>query len=149
MDSHTFCCNFESCDHRRETSVFSVPVDINDNSGRTPLWFAARDGDVCCVDVLLKHGASPQHESMRGSPLEITKEQGHSDVVEMMEEAMKLTSHPYVEGHMSVMRHQYQQKIAELQCEIIRLRTAAADKNLSYLLSVFWLVIGGVILDWC
>ena len=62
MDSHTFCCNFESCDHRRETSVFSVPVDINDNSGCTPLWFAARDGDVCCVDVLLKHGASPQHE---------------------------------------------------------------------------------------
>ena len=40
----------------------SVPVDINANDGRTPLWYAARIGDVCCVDVLLKHGASPQHE---------------------------------------------------------------------------------------
>ena len=40
----------------------SVPVDINDNGGRTPLWWAACGGHVCCVDVLLKHGASPQHE---------------------------------------------------------------------------------------
>ena len=40
----------------------SVPVDINDNYGRTPLWWAARRGHVSCVDVLLKHGASPQHE---------------------------------------------------------------------------------------
>ena len=40
----------------------SVLVDINDDYDRTPLWWAARIGDVCCVDVLLKHGASPQHE---------------------------------------------------------------------------------------
>ena len=40
----------------------SVPVDINDNGGRTPLWYAACTGRVHCVDVLLKHGASPQHE---------------------------------------------------------------------------------------
>ena len=40
----------------------SVPVDINDMFGHTPLWWAAFDGHVCCVDVLLKHGASPQHE---------------------------------------------------------------------------------------
>ena len=40
----------------------SVPVDINDNYGRTPLWWAACNGHVRCVDVLLKHGASPQHE---------------------------------------------------------------------------------------
>ena len=39
-----------------------VPVDINDNYGRTPLWWAACYGRVHCVDVLLKHGASPQHE---------------------------------------------------------------------------------------
>ena len=41
---------------------FSVPVDMTDNGGRTPLWFAAFSGHVHCVDVLLKHGASPQHE---------------------------------------------------------------------------------------
>ena len=40
----------------------SVPVDIKDNVGCTSLWFAASNGHVCCVDVLLKHGASPQHE---------------------------------------------------------------------------------------
>ena len=40
----------------------SVPVDINDNDGHTPLWWAACDGCVSLVDVLLKHGASPQHE---------------------------------------------------------------------------------------
>ena len=37
----------------------SVPVDINDNDGCTPLWWAALYGHVRCVDVLLKHGASP------------------------------------------------------------------------------------------
>ena len=40
----------------------SVPVDINDNYGRTPLWLAAYNGHVSFVEVLLKHGASPQHE---------------------------------------------------------------------------------------
>ena len=40
----------------------SVPVDINDNYGCTPLWYAACNGYVHCVDILLKHGASPQHE---------------------------------------------------------------------------------------
>ena len=39
-----------------------VSVDINDNGGHTPLWYAACNGRVSCVDVLLKHGASPQHE---------------------------------------------------------------------------------------
>ncbi|XP_062516081.1 espin-like protein [Corticium candelabrum] len=67
-----------------------VPVDINDNDGCTPLWYAARDGHVRCVDVLLKHGASPQHESKSGeSPLDVARQCGYSDVVEMMEEAIR------------------------------------------------------------
>ena len=40
----------------------SIYVDINDNDGCTTLLWAAHYGRVCCVDVLLKHGASPQHE---------------------------------------------------------------------------------------
>ncbi|XP_062515622.1 ankyrin repeat domain-containing protein 29-like [Corticium candelabrum] len=97
----------------------SVPVDINDNAGCTPLWLAARYGHVCCVDVLLKHGASPQHESELGSsPLEIAKQYGHSDGVEMMEEAIRLRSRVYVERDVSIMRHQYEEKIAELQSEV-------------------------------
>ena len=39
-----------------------VSVDINDNDGRTPLWFAARNGCVSCVDFLLNHGASSHHK---------------------------------------------------------------------------------------
>ncbi|XP_062515517.1 uncharacterized protein LOC134190976 [Corticium candelabrum] len=97
----------------------SVPVDINANGGCTPLWWAALSGHVCCVDVLLKHGASPQHESWWGrSPLEIAKRNGDSDVVEMMEEAIRLRSHPYVKGDVAIMRHQDQQTIAELQSEV-------------------------------
>ncbi|XP_062515779.1 ankyrin repeat and KH domain-containing protein 1-like [Corticium candelabrum] len=97
----------------------SVPVDINDKDGRTPLWWAACRGRVCCADVLLKHGASPQHESKsKGSPLEIAKKEVCSDVVEMMEEAIRLRSHPYVKGDVSIMRHQYEETIAELQSEV-------------------------------
>ena len=39
-----------------------VYVDINDNEGCTPLWFAAHNGHVSCVDSLLNHGASPHHK---------------------------------------------------------------------------------------
>ncbi|XP_062516233.1 serine/threonine-protein phosphatase 6 regulatory ankyrin repeat subunit B-like isoform X2 [Corticium candelabrum] len=96
----------------------SGPVDINDNYGHTPLWWAAFDGRVCCVDVLLKHGANPQHESKYGSPLKVAKQRGHSDVVEMMEEAIRLRSRLYVERDVSIMRHQYEETIAELQSEV-------------------------------
>ena len=39
-----------------------VSVDINDNEGCTPLWLAARNGHVSCVDFLLNHRASPHHK---------------------------------------------------------------------------------------
>ncbi|XP_062513989.1 serine/threonine-protein phosphatase 6 regulatory ankyrin repeat subunit A-like isoform X2 [Corticium candelabrum] len=108
----------------------SVPVDINDNDGCTPLWWATYYCHVCCVDVLLKHGASPQHESKRGSPLEIAKKNGDSDVVEMMEEAIRLIFHPYMEGHVSVIRHQDQQTIAELQSEVEKMREELRQSSL-------------------
>ena len=37
-------------------------VDIDDNYGKTPLWWAALNGHVDCVDVLLVHGANPDHK---------------------------------------------------------------------------------------
>ena len=42
--------------------LLGVSVDINDIKGRTPLWVAARDGHISCVDFLLNHGASPHHK---------------------------------------------------------------------------------------
>ena len=37
-------------------------VDIDDNCGQTPLWLAAENGYTDCVDVLLVHGANPDHK---------------------------------------------------------------------------------------
>ena len=37
-------------------------VDIEDINGLTPLWLASRGGHVDCVDVLLVHGANPEHK---------------------------------------------------------------------------------------
>ena len=40
---------------------WQLTVDIEDNSGQTSLWWAASCGHVDCVDVLLVHGANPDH----------------------------------------------------------------------------------------
>ena len=41
---------------------WQLTVDIEDNDGQTPLWWAANNGHVDCVDVLLVHGANPDHK---------------------------------------------------------------------------------------
>ena len=41
---------------------WQLTVDIEDNFGQTPLWLAANYGRVDCVDVLLVHGANPDHK---------------------------------------------------------------------------------------
>jgi ankyrin repeat protein len=46
-------------------SVSSSPrktVDIEDNHGCTPLWWAACNGHMDCVDVLFILGANPDHK---------------------------------------------------------------------------------------
>ena len=55
------CCSASGSPSPRETSLRST-VDIEDVFGRTPLWLAASNGHVDCVDVLLVHGASPDHK---------------------------------------------------------------------------------------
>ncbi|XP_062516103.1 ankyrin repeat, PH and SEC7 domain containing protein secG-like [Corticium candelabrum] len=109
----------------------SVPVDINDNYGYTPLWLAACNGHVRCVDVLLKHGASPQHESeWYGSPLEVAKRCGHSDVVEMMEEAIrsKTPKREELVAAVNLQKRQLAEKdreIASLKARLARIRDVA------------------------
>ena len=39
-----------------------LTVDTIDKYGRTSLWWAAYHGHVDCVDVLLVHGANPDHK---------------------------------------------------------------------------------------
>ena len=41
---------------------WQLTVDIKDNDGETPLFCAACEGHVDCVDVLLVHGANPDHK---------------------------------------------------------------------------------------
>ena len=41
---------------------WQLTVDIEDDSGQTPLWLAANYGRVDCVDILLVHGANPDHK---------------------------------------------------------------------------------------
>ena len=41
---------------------WQLTVDIEDNNGHTPLWLAAFHDRVDCVDVLLVHGANPEHK---------------------------------------------------------------------------------------
>ncbi|XP_062515567.1 kinase D-interacting substrate of 220 kDa-like [Corticium candelabrum] len=96
----------------------SIPVDISDDDGRTPLWWAALNGRVRCVDVLLKHGASPQHESeSEGSPLEIAKRRGRSDVVEMMKEAIrsKTSKREELVAAVTLLERQLAEKDVQLQ----------------------------------
>ena len=55
------CCSASGIPSPRGTSCGST-VDIEDNSGQTPLCWAASYGHVDCVDVLLVHGANPDHK---------------------------------------------------------------------------------------
>ena len=100
------CC----CPCPCSCAQWGLTVDIDDNYGRTPLWWAANKGHVDCVEVLLVHGANPDHKwwwiryssvsnitditsychSKNGkSPLDIAKKRGHTTVVSMMTEASK------------------------------------------------------------
>ena len=52
------CCSTSACPRISCQSI----ADIDDNDGRTPLWWAAYHGHVDCVDVLLFLRANPDHE---------------------------------------------------------------------------------------
>lgn len=55
---------------KNHTSIISLlashgaTVDVTDNYGRTPMWFAARNGNADSVWLLVTEGASPQHERL-------------------------------------------------------------------------------------
>jgi hypothetical protein len=75
---------------------WQLTVDVEDNYGRTPLYIAAKHGCLDCVDVLLVHGANPEHKSHSDeSPLDIAKKNGHTRIVSMMTEALTIRTHRY------------------------------------------------------
>ena len=53
------CC---PCPCPCSCAQWGFTVDIDDNAGCTPLWWAALNGHVDCIDVLLVHGANPDHK---------------------------------------------------------------------------------------
>jgi ankyrin repeat protein len=74
----------------RRSAGFSWTVDIEDSDGHTPLWWATWNGHVDCVDVLLTHGANPDHKSKSmGSPLDIAKKGSRTSILNKMTEPEK------------------------------------------------------------
>jgi ankyrin repeat protein len=74
---HLLCC-------------WGVDVDMVDLDGFTPLCWAVMAGHVDCVDVLLVHGADPNHKSKKDvSPIDIAKAKGYTVIASMMMEALR------------------------------------------------------------
>jgi ankyrin repeat protein len=91
VDEH---CSSASSSPTR-TASFMLTVDIEDNRGCTPLWYAAFNGHVDCVDVLLIHGANSDHKDKEGkSPRDIAKQKGHTAVVNKLSESIRWHSNP-------------------------------------------------------
>jgi hypothetical protein len=85
LDQH---CSSESASPKDRAKVLSV-VDIRENFGQTPLWWAAYYGYEDCVDVLLLHGADPDHRSNTGeSPLDIAKKKGYRSIISKLRRAL-------------------------------------------------------------
>jgi ankyrin repeat protein len=54
-----------------------------EDTGRTPLYYAAASGNEEIVELLLEKGASP-NKLMWESPLEVARKNGHQQVVETL-----------------------------------------------------------------
>ncbi|XP_062510989.1 uncharacterized protein LOC134186915 isoform X2 [Corticium candelabrum] len=80
-------------------SAYLETVDISDANGRTPLWYAANNGHVKCVNILIILGGDPTRRSQEGmSPIDAAKENRHSEVARMMEDTMKSGILQYTTG---------------------------------------------------
>lgn len=63
-------CNSQ-CEAVQLLAETLVCVDVRDSAGHTPLYLAALEGFVSCVEVLLSHGASScvREHTRRWTPL--------------------------------------------------------------------------------
>jgi ankyrin repeat protein len=89
---HLLCC-------------WGVDVDMVDLDGFTPLCWAVMAGHVDCVDVLLVHGADPNHKSKKDvSPIDIAKAKGYTVIASMMMEALRSPSRQYATSVISKLK---------------------------------------------
>ena len=64
--------------------------NIKDEAGRTPLYWAASEGHVDVVKLLLVYGADPTVEDKDGkTPLDLARAEGSSEVVSVIEEWLR------------------------------------------------------------
>lgn len=65
-----------------------LDVHETDNSGRTALHIAAYTGDLKCVEMLLKYGASVNAlDQLHHTPLFRACEMGYTDVVNVLKQS--------------------------------------------------------------
>lgn len=70
-----------------ELAISTSTIDVADNLGRTPLFWAARRGDLKAASLLLEYGAhtdTPRKRRKGISPLLAAAEAGNVDVIEML-----------------------------------------------------------------
>lgn len=71
-----------------KTLLHSDKVDANseDKKGKTPLWYATKHGSVGLVRLLYrKHKEDPEKEAGSKIPLQLAKENGHEEIVRILE----------------------------------------------------------------
>jgi ankyrin repeat protein len=61
------------------------PNIVERTDGRTPLHYAALQGQKTIAEILLAHGANMDTRDWYGrTPLSLAKEGGHTDIVELL-----------------------------------------------------------------
>jgi len=105
------------------------PVDTLDRSKRTPLFYAAKDGELAIAEELIRRGADVNScdQSLK-TPLHFAAAAGHSDLIEIL-----IKNGAKVDSQDSFGNSPLSDAVFESKgrCEIIRqLILAGADKNL-------------------
>ena len=92
----TAVCGAIECGNRRRPDVVrtivnelilaGARVNTSDDSGQTPLHWAAVSGDVALVELLLRNGAEPGHVNAAGeSPVAVARRMGFETIAETLQ----------------------------------------------------------------
>merc|ERR1711988_1015617 len=71
--------------HINKAFPFSVDIDLQGDSGKTPLFIAAENGHVTISNVLVNAGCAVSlPTSLNKTPLYMASEQGHTEIVRIL-----------------------------------------------------------------